>query len=370
MKFPSHETADPVAAEVTRLGCDTAPPDSLLTSAATTNYAKARRWRQTALLTLGAVALFIGIRRLPIGTNLSHMDFRAQGKNVIEFCDPLNPQFLPVVAVRSPVTLTVTTDAEPAARQTVGATLTLTTSTGKPVGPADLLVAHTQKLHLLIVDPTLTDYQHVHPLPGRLPGEWTFQFVPRLGGLYRLFADFTPAATGRGLYASADLAVAGPVGPVADRSARPAVGPTTEGLAVSGVVGQVGDLAARSARPTVGPTTTADVDGYDFTLTASAPLRANRPADLALVVTRPDGGLVPLEPIMGAFAHLVAFDEARSGFAHLHPNETDLARPPDAVAPRLTFKVTIPRAGRYAIWAQVNLGGQEVFAPFWVEVVE
>ena len=305
------------------------------------------RWRQSTLLTLGAIALFIVVRRLPTGTNLSHMDFRAQGKNVIEFCDPLNPQFLPVVAVRSPVTMTVRTDAEPTTRQTVRATLTLVTSTGKPVGPADLLVAHTQKLHLLIVDPTLTDYQHVHPVPGRRPGEWTFQFVPQFDGLYRLFADFTPAATGRGLYASTDLAVAGPVGPVGDRAARPTVGPTK-----------------------TDDTTMIVADGYRFTLTPAAPLRANRPADLALFVTRPDGGRVPLEPIMGAFAHLVAFDEARSGFAHLHPNETDLARPPDAVAPRLTFKVTIPRAGRYAIWAQVKLDGREVFAPFWVEVID
>jgi len=373
MKFPGHETAVPVAAEVTRLGCDAAPPASLLTSAATKSYAKAQRWQQSVLLTLGAIALFIVVRRLPTGTNLSHMDFRAQGKNVIEFCDPLNPQFLPVVAVRSPVTMTVTSEAEPAVRQTVQATLTLVTSTGKPVGPADLLVAHTQKLHLLIIDPTLTDYQHVHPVPGRRPGEWTFQFVPRLGGLYRLFADFTPAATGRGLYASTDLVVSVPVGQVGDRAARPAVGPTTDGVTVSGNVGPVGDRADRSARPTVGPTmdgaaSTVTVDGYQFTLESAAPLRANVPADLALAVTRPDGGHVPLEPIMGAFAHLVAFDEARSGFAHLHPNETDLARPPDAVAPKLMFKVTIPRAGRYAIWAQVNLGGREVFAPFWAEV--
>ena len=373
--------------------------------AATSNHAEAHRWRQSLVLTLGAVALFIGIRLLPTGTNLSHMDFRAQGKNIIEFCDPLNPQFLPVVAVRSPVTMTVNTEAEPAARQTVRATLRLATSTGKPVGPADLLVAHTQKLHLLIVDPTLTDYQHVHPVPGRHPGEWEFQFDPRFGGLYRLFADFTPAATGRGLYASTDLTVTGPVGPVGDRAARPAVGPTTKGLAVSGpvgpggdraarptagltaedlavsgIVGAVGDRPDRAAQPAVGPTTeinpkAADstmvvVDGCRFTFASTAPLRANRPADLVLSVTRPDGGRVPLEPIMGAFAHLVAFDEARSGFAHLHPNETDLARPPDAVAPRLTFKVTIPHAGRYAIWAQVKLGGREDYAPFWVEVAD
>jgi len=349
MTFPNLKPAIPVAADVRRLA-GTAPPSTrLLTSAATSNHSGSRRWRQSVILTLGAIALFIVVRLLPTGTNLSHLDFRAQGKNVIEFCDPLNPQFLPVVAVRSPVTMTVTTDGEPAVRQTVHATLGLATSTGKPIGPADLLVAHTQKLHLLIVDPTLVDYQHVHPLPGRRPGEWTFGFTPRLGGRYRLFADFTPAATGRGLYASTDLAVAGPVDPVGDRAARP-------------TVGRIAEIDHESAGTTI------IFDGYRFALTSAAPLRANRPADLALSVTRTDGGRVPLEPIMGAFAHLVAFDEARTGFAHLHPNETDLARPPDAVAPQLTFKITIPQAGRYVIWAQVKLAGREVFAPFWVEL--
>jgi len=31
---------------------------------------------------------------------------------------------------------------------------------------------------------------------------------------------------------------------------------------------------------------------------------------------------------MGAFAHLVAFDETRSGFAHLHPMETGFVENP------------------------------------------
>jgi hypothetical protein len=73
---------------------------------------------------------------------------------------------------------------------------------------------------------------------------------------------------------------------------------------------------------------------------------------------------VPLEPVMGAFAHLVAFDETRSGFAHLHPTESDLLKQPDAKNPTLNFKLTIPRTGRYVIWAQVNLGGTETFVPF------
>src|SRR5439155_16827946 len=127
--------------------------------------------------------------------------------NSIEFCDPLNPQFIPVVAVRSPVTMALATDAAPVAGQMVRGVVLLRTASGKPVAAEDLLVAHTRKLHLLIVDPSLTDYQHVHPEPTRTRGEWAFAFTPHAGGAYRVFADFTPAATGRGLYANADLNV-------------------------------------------------------------------------------------------------------------------------------------------------------------------
>ena len=116
--------------------------------------------------------------------------------------------------------------------------------------------------------------------------------------------------------------------------------------------------------------TSARREGCDFVLTPAAPMRERQPADLRLTIARTDGGAVLLEPVMGAFAHLVAFDEARSGFAHLHPVEADLTKRPDAMRPALNFKITIPRAGRYVIWAQVNLGGRELFVPFWFEVTE
>ena len=190
-------------------------------------------------------------------------------------------------------------------------------------------MTHTRRLHLLLVDPTLTDYQHVHPEPGRQRGEWTFEFTPKTGGAYRVFADFTPAATGRGLYASVDLAVAGEAG--------------------------------RAPVETVA--------GHRFALAvAPQPARAGQPIDLKFAVNRDDGGPVALQPVMDAFAHLVAFDPARSGFAHLHPSEQDLTKAPDAKRPELNFKLTIPRAGRYVIWAQVNLGGTERFVPFEFEV--
>lgn len=292
--------------------------------------------RSVGFITGTALVLFFAVRLLPVGSSVNHMDFRMEGKGVLEFCDPANPQFIPVVAVRSPVVMTLESDQPPGQDQPLDFTLTLRTASGKPIGPADLLVAHTRKLHLLVVDPTLSDYQHIHPEPGRRTGEWKFSLTPHRPGAYRVFADFTPVATQRGLYASADFSVPG---------------------AVPTVIQQVN--------------TTAQVRGYLFTLDVPELLRAGQPADLRFRIES-QGKVkepVPMQPVMGAFAHLVAFDQARSGFAHLHPLETDLTKPPDATHPELNFKVTIPRSGRYVIWAQVNLAGNELFVPFWVEVL-
>lgn len=291
--------------------------------------------RQLAWITVGALSLYLGMRWLPTGTNLSHMDFRMDPKagNSIEFCDPANPQFIPVVAARSPVSVALALPSPAMAGEPVHAAVVMRTSTGKPVTPEDLLVVHTRRLHLLVVDPSLTDYQHVHPEPLGRPGEWGFSFTPRAGGTYRVFADFTPAATGRGLYASADLAVAGAPANAA---------------------------AALPKQPTTGPLRFSLVPGQQ-------PVRANQPIDLQFSVRCDDGTAVGLQPLMGAFAHLVAFDETRSGFAHLHPVE-DEAKAPDANDPRLNFKLTIPKAGRYVIWAQVNVAGEEQTVPFELAV--
>jgi hypothetical protein len=310
-----------------------------VTDAAQSRGPDERVGRRIAFITAVALALFAVVRELPTGTNLSHMDFRVQGANVIEFCDPANPQFLPVVSVRSPVSLDVTSAEPPRAGTDVSATLVLTTFSGKPIAPEDLQVVQTQRIHLLIVDPSLDDYQHVHPKPGHRPGEWSFSFHPRFGGTYRIFADFTPVATNRGLYSEAEMTVSGPPNPVA---------PGTQPLSW-----------------------TASKDGYVFALQpAVLPIRVGVPADLKLVVTREGGGMVPLMPVMDAFAHLVAFDTKRSGFAHIHPREADITKLPDPMRPTFTFRVMIPSVGRFVIWSQVNVAGRETFAPFWFEVVK
>jgi len=326
-------------------------------------------WRQIAWITLGALAAYAAMRELPTGTNLHQVDFTVTGQNALELCDPASPQFIPVVAVRSPVAMTVI----PQPGGDNHFLVRLATSTGKAIGPADLIPVHTRKLHLLIVDPTLTDYQHVHPEPTANPGEWSFQFAPKFAATYRVFADFTPLVTGRSLYANADVDAR----PTAPGAPAPSTGPGGTGTVASG---QPATAILASAGVALAPADCCgdpapplswkqEVAGCHFVLSPSAlPFRAGQPENLSLTITRPDGAPVALEPIMGAYAHVVAFDSGRSGFAHLHPNQADPLAAPDAVRPALPFKLTIPKPGRYVIWAQLRPGGQEVFVPFWFEV--
>ena len=292
-------------------------------------------WRQVFLLTAGAAALYLTLRALPTGTNLHNSDFAVPGQGQLEYCDPSVPQFIPVTTARSPVAMTLVGDSPAATGRETRYVLTLKTWNGQDIGPVDLLVSQTRKIHLLVADPSLQDYQHIHPEPGEKNGQWTFAFTPRLGGRYRVYADFTPVVTARSLYAAADLPVAGEAS-----SATPALAWDFE------------------------------QDDYRFELSAaSRSIRARQPTDLTFTVKRSDGGPVPMATVMGAYAHLVVFDAALTGFAHVHPQQTDLSRKPDLLKPVLTFKLMIPNAGRFVIWAEVNLDGRLMFAPFWFEVV-
>jgi len=282
------------------------------------------------LLAAGALALFVCIQLLPTGSRLGHMDFRPRGGPLIQ-CDPAAPQFVPVREVPSPVTMLLEAPLAAAGRP-LALRARLLTASGRPVGPSELLEYHTQLLHLLVIGPDLGDYQHLHPAPGAREGSWEASFVPRGQGRYRVFADFLPRATGRPLYAVADLEVS------------------------------AGDQAAEQA-----PVTDAALRAELVPLAAA---QAGRSLTLELRLRREDGAPCVLEPVMGAYAHLVAFDIARSGFAHLHPeggNPLDATVPPprpDPAAPLLRFQALFPRSGDYVLWAQFRIDGRDRFIPF------
>ena len=214
-------------------------------------------------------------------------------------------------------------------------TLVLKKQNGSSVTLDDLKEAHTEKIHVLIIDPTLTDYHHEHPVPGANPGEYRFSFTPRTAGPYRLWADLVPADTEKQEYAIADL-----------------------GGAFSG-----GEIPNRS------PNLTTTVDGLTYTVTFEEPLKGGK-AVMGKLTVKDGSGTVfsALEPIMGAYAHLVGFSEDRKTIAHIHPMGEEPKNPSDRGAGELQFHIQPETAGLVRLFAQVQIGGQSKFAPFTLNV--
>lgn len=208
-----------------------------------------------------------------------------------------------------------------------------------PVTHEDLLVMHTQPIHLLIEDPSLGDYHHEHPVPTKTPGEYAFSFTPGKTAPYRIWADLVPTATGVQELPFADLSSAGKGGPVAN----------TENLYTS------------------------TADGYQFTLTMAKgnhiPIQAQQAHGMTIQIDDPSGKpMTKLEPVMNAFAHLVGFYSDYKTVVHLHPGGGDVLNPDLRGGPALSFVFFPPKAGFIRLYCQVSIGGKMLFAPFNVNV--
>ena len=203
-----------------------------------------------------------------------------------------------------------------------------------PVLLDDLLEVHTKRIHLLINDHSLSDYHHEHTEPVDAPGDYRFMFTPARPGPYRVWADVVPAVSGVQEYDIADLTAESAPGAIADRDTR-----------LSSIVGgRRYDLAFQT-------------DG--------SPIRAGQTVIGTITVTDSDGkGFTRLEPVMGAFAHLVGFSEDGKSVLHIHPYGKDPAGPDDRAGPGFAFKFYAPAAGFLRLYCQVRIDGHDVFAPF------
>lgn len=293
-------------------------------------------WRQAGWLTAGAAALLLGLHLLPTRPGLSHMDFIAGGANALQFCDPENPSFLAVAARSSPVAMAVSAGAAEAGRP-VGAILVLRTATGKPIGPADLAATASGRLQLLVVDPYLEDFQVTPARPGRQPGAWVLGFTPRAGGIYRIFADLTPVAIQREIYAFADLAVA----------------PSSVRWLLDGRADAIEKAGEQR---------------YQFHLEARThPIYARQTAEFALTAA-PVGDRAASPYLLDRTAHLAIFDEARSGLVHLHAQAEKISGVNQSRRQWL-FRAAMANPGRYVAWCRIGLGGREIQTRLQLQVI-
>jgi Heavy metal binding domain len=208
-----------------------------------------------------------------------------------------------------------------------------------PVLVSDLMVMHTEPIHLLIEEPSLSDYHHEHPVPTSTPGEYAFSFIPARTTSYRIWADIVPTATGIQELPYVDLPSRGEPAPPQDTTNR----------------------------------FSSTVEGYQFALNFAGgnhiPVQAGKTKKMSITVTNANGQPVTtLEPVMNAFAHLVGFYDDYKTVVHLHPSGGDILNPELRGGPSLGFQFFPPKSGFIRLYCQVSIGKKMLFAPFNLNV--
>ncbi len=210
-------------------------------------------------------------------------------------------------------------------------------TTGRALTPEDLSTVHTEKIHLLVVDQSLKDYHHLHPEYTGTPGEFRFSFTPATSNRYRVWADVTPNATNQQAIVSVDL-------------------PARQ---------------QRHIPPVIRPTNLAQKEDIVATISSDAPLSKNAPQVLRISLADQSGKpLRDLEPVMGAYAHLVGFSEDGQSVIHAHPMGQEPKNTGQRGGPDLLFHVEPARSGGVQFYLQLRRNGKEVMLPFGARVLE
>jgi hypothetical protein len=235
----------------------------------------------------------------------------------------------PLRVTTAPVRLPLVAD------ETILLDLTLHGAGQDILSPKDLSLTHTKYIHVLAIDPSLTDYHHLHPVYNTQTKTFRVDFTPETAGPYRIYVQ-AARADGTALNASVDV----------------------------GGAFTVEDTSLLSGN------TQAMVGGYHFFL---LPQVGGTPAGhglpLILQVMKDDHGVETLEPILGAFAHIVAFSLTDGAVAHTHPGGKEPTDDRARGGPQLPFYLAPPPgAHRLAVFAQVKIDGQVITVPFVINI--
>jgi hypothetical protein len=113
---------------------------------------------------------------------------------------------------------------------------------------------------------------------------------------------------------------------------------------------------------------TSTVDGYMFTLALDSEPKAGSAVMGNITVTKDGQPFNQLEPVMGAFAHVVGFTEDYNSVLHIHPMGKEPTSDTERGGPKLEFHIEPEKAGFVKLFTQVKIGGKDVFAPFSIIV--
>ena len=211
----------------------------------------------------------------------------------------------------------------------------LTDGGGNPVSLEGLKEVHTKKVHLLVADETLTDYQHLHPEPGTQAGTYVTSFVPENPTSYKVWLDVTPAG---GNQQFIPISLKGEA-PCASSCVKKSLASEGTSDALTATIAFEKILKAGVAE--MGTLTIKDKEGRPVT---------------------------NLEPVMGAFAHIVGFYEDFQTVAHIHPMGQEPKSNNERGGPELQFHIEPAKKGFLKLYAQVRRGDKDIFIPFGMNI--
>jgi len=105
-----------------------------------------------------------------------------------------------------------------------------------------------------------------------------------------------------------------------------------------------------------------------FALTLDGEPKAGSPLMGNITVTKDGQPFALLEPVMGAFSHVVGFTEDYNSVMHIHPMGKEPTSDTERGGPKLEFHIEPKKAGFVKLFAQVRIGGKDIFAPFGIIV--
>ncbi|WP_219838656.1 hypothetical protein [Paenibacillus sp. R14(2021)] len=190
----------------------------------------------------------------------------------------------------------------------------------------------TKLLHLIVVSQDLSSFDHVHPVyegHGKFRVKLTFPH----GGTFLLLTEFMP--DGKGLtVCKTRIAVNGD---------EPAAVPLT-----------------------AGPPWKTTVDGVEITLSAEpmpGEIQAGGMAMLNFKLKSTETGeRTVLEPYLGTVGHCVILDASAKQYLHVH------AAAEMSAGASVMFHTQFPKPGTYKLWAQFQVKGKVIVAPFVIVI--
>lgn len=204
-----------------------------------------------------------------------------------------------------------------------------------PITPLQIEDTHTQKIHVFIIDDSLEDYYHIHPVHmDERVGSYKFDWQPKLKHNYKIWAEFRLKNRTIDEQVSSDLFMVNKSDGVIDKSI---------------VLSQF-------------------VDEYNFDLiTASKELQVASDNLVTIRVLSSNGlPFEQLEPYMGAFAHLVAFHENFVDLVHTHPLGEQPKSDTERGGHELKFHIKPSKQGFLKLFLQVKIKGKILTVPFGI----